>query len=71
MTILITLLIILGVGFLCEAGLVWLVCWGLNALGIYTICGVAVSFSWPLVIVVWAVGAILQGIFKSTSKSKD
>ena len=71
MTVLVLVLVALVVEFLCEAGLVWLICWGLNVLGIYTICGLSVSFSWPLVIVIWAVGAILRGIFKSTSKSKD
>ena len=39
MTVLVLVLVALVVEFLCEAGLVWLICWGLNVLGIYTICG--------------------------------
>lgn len=66
MITLIIILAVFGLSFLLEAGLVWLLCWALNAIGIMTIGGVAVAFSWPLVLVVWLVSALLRGIFKVT-----
>lgn len=56
--------------FLMEAGFIWALCWALNAIGVTTICGVAVTFSWPLVLVIWIVSALLRGIFKTTVKTK-
>jgi len=66
MITLITFLVVLGISFLMEAGVVWLLCWVLNAIGIMTIGTVAVAFSWPLVLVVWLVSMLLRGIFKVT-----
>ena len=66
MITLLTFLVVLGISFLMEAGVVWLLCWALNAIGIMTIGTVAVAFSWPLVLVVWLVSMLLRGIFKVT-----
>ena len=44
-------IVVVGLCFGMCAGFVWLLCWGLNAIGIYSIGGVAVKFSWPLVLV--------------------
>ena len=54
--------IALAVGL--NALVVWLLCWGLKAIGIYTICGWTVAFSWPLVLVFVIVCSTLGGIFK-------
>lgn len=56
------------IGFFLNAGLVWLLCWGLTAVGITTICGWTVAFSWPLVLVFTLTWIILRGIFGSHSK---
>ena len=53
---------IIFLSLLINAALVWLVCWGLVKIGITAICGWTVSFSWPLVIVVTAIIAILNMI---------
>ena len=66
MITLIIFLVVLGISFLMEAGVVWLLCWALNAIGIMTIGSVAVAFSWPLVLVVWLVSMLLRGVFKVT-----
>ena len=68
MITLITVLAILGISFLMEAGVVWLLCWALNAIGIMTIGSVAVAFSWPLVLAVWLVSILLRGVFNAASK---
>ena len=68
MITLIIILVSLGISFLMEAGVVWLLCWALNAIGIMTIGSVAVAFSWPLVLVVWLVSILLHGIFNAASK---
>ena len=57
---------ILAVCFFIDAGLVWAICWGLNAIGIHSIGGWQVQFSWPLVIVVILISSLLSGIFKVT-----
>jgi len=63
MAIVIGLLIGYAISFLVNAGLVWLLCWGLKAIGITTICGWTVAFSWPLVLIFTIVCMILRGIF--------
>ena len=68
MITLITVLAILGISFLMEAGVVWLLCWALNAIGIMTIGSVAVAFSWPLVLAVWLASILLRGVFNAASK---
>ena len=61
----------LGIGFLINAGLVWVLTWALVKIGITTIMGWTVAFSWPLVIVITIVIAILKAIFKPVTKKED
>ena len=68
MIILLTLLIY-AISFLCTAGLVWLLCWLLPAIGIVSIGSFVIAFSWKLVLVVWLIVAILRSIFRITVKS--
>lgn len=55
----------------------WLVilkilCWALPAIGITTIFGWTISFSWPLVFICSIASSVLSGIFKSvTTVKKD
>lgn len=56
-------LLYLAVTFFINAGIVALLCWGLNALGIHTILGWTVAFSWPLVFVFIIISIILRCIF--------
>ena len=53
--------LIFGVAFLMEAGFVWILCWALRAIGVTTIFGWEVAFSWPLVIVIMIVSSIFGG----------
>ena len=68
MAILIGLLIGYAISFLLNAGLVWLLCWGLKAIGITAIGGWTVAFSWPLVLLFTVVYMILHGIFGKRDK---
>ena len=68
MMVLIGFLIGCAIGFLCNAGLVWLLCWGLKAIGITAIGGWTVAFSWPLVLIFTVVYMILRGIFGKHNK---
>lgn len=68
MAILIGLLIGYAIGFLLNAGLVWLLCWGLKAIGITAIGGWTVAFSWPLVLIFTVIYMILRGIFGKHDK---
>ena len=63
MAIVIGLLIGYAISFLLNAGLVWLLCWGLKAIGITAIGGWTVAFSWPLVLIFTVIYMILRGIF--------
>ena len=58
-----------GISFLINAGIVWLLVWGLKAMGITVIGGWTVSFSWPLVLIFTLVFIILKGIFGHKGKS--
>ena len=51
--------------FLFSAGLVWLLCWLLPAIGIVSIGSFVIAFSWKLVLVVWLIVAILRSIFRT------
>lgn len=51
--------------FLRTAGLVWLFCWLLPAIGIASIGSFAIVFSWKLVLVIWLIAVILHSIFHS------
>ena len=55
--------VVLVTGFLLSAGVVWVLCWALNAVGIHTIGGWTVQFSWPLVIIFIVVYSIIAGLF--------
>ena len=68
MAIVIGLLIGYAISFLLNAGLVWLLCWGLKAIGITTIGCWTVAFSWPLVLLFTVVYMILHGIFGKHDK---
>ena len=68
--------VILGtllLGFLVSAGVIWGICWALPAIGVTTIFGWTVAFSWKLVILLTLVQAFLRGIFSSrtTVKTND
>ena len=54
-------IIVFGIAFLMEAGMVWVLCWALKAIGITTILGWKVAFSWPLVLVVMIISSIFGG----------
>lgn len=56
----------IGLGFLINAGLVWVLCWALNAVGIHTLFGWDVKFSWPLVVVFTILYIIFGGCFAGT-----
>jgi uncharacterized membrane protein (DUF485 family) len=63
MAALIGIAIGLGIIFLIEAGFVWLICWALNVIGIHTICGVNVEFSWPLAFAIIVIIFAVRGLF--------
>lgn len=63
MTIFLLILICLGIDFLFSAGLVWLLCWLLPAIGIASIGSFAIVFSWKLVLIIWLIVVILHSIF--------
>lgn len=52
-----------AIDFLGTAGLVWLFCWLLPAIGIASIGSFAIVFSWKLVLVIWLIVVILHSIF--------
>lgn len=68
-----TTLLTIGICFLINAGIVALLTWGLVQIGITTIFGWTVAFSWPLVVVFTVIMLILQSISKTiiTKKSDD
>ena len=68
MTVLFAFLIGCVIGVLGNAGLVWLLCWGLKAIGITTIGSWTVAFSWPLVLIFTIVSVVLRGIFSGHNK---
>lgn len=63
----IIILLFFIIAFLIDAGLVWLLCWGLNTIGVHTIGSWTVQFSWPLVIVIIVITSLLSSIFKNHS----
>ena len=68
-TALFLVLVCLGIDFLLSAGVVWLLCWLLPAIGIVSIGSFVIVFSWKLVLVVWLIVAILRSIFRVSVKS--
>ena len=67
-TALLLVLVCLGIDFLFSAGVVWLLCWLLPAIGIASIGSFAIVFSWKLVLVIWLIVVILHSIFRVTVK---
>ena len=65
------LLVILSltISFLITAGLVWLLCWLLPAIGITAIGTFTIAFSWKLALAIWLIIALLRSIFSSTGKN--
>ena len=51
--------------FLFTAGLVWLFCWLLPAIGIASIGSFVIAFSWKLVLVIWLIVVILHSTFRT------
>lgn len=68
MFILLTLLSLM-ISFLITAGLVWLLCWLLPAIGIVAIGTFTIVFSWKLALAIWLIIALLRPIFSSISKN--
>lgn len=68
MFILLTILA-LAVSFLITAGLVWLLCWLLPAIGIVAIGSFTIVFSWKLALAIWLITALLRPIFSSIGKN--
>ena len=62
-------LLALVVSFLITAGLVWLLCWLLPAIGIVAIGTFTIVFSWKLALAIWLIIALLRSIFSSVSKN--
>lgn len=50
--------LIFAIIFGINAIIVWLLCWGLKAIGIVSIFGWTVAFSWPLVVVFMIISSI-------------
>ena len=67
-TALFLVLVCLGIDFLFSAGVVWLLCWLLPAIGIASIGSFAIVFSWTFVLVIWLIVVILHSIFRVTVK---
>ena len=57
MIYIIVFIALLALSFLFTSGLVWLVCWAFSF-----------TFTWKLAVGVYAVIALLGGVFKNTSK---
>lgn len=53
-----------------NAGLVWLITWALVKIGITTIFGWTVAFSWPLVIIFSIIVSVLKSTFSVTTKGE-
>lgn len=58
----------LALSFLLTAGLVWLTCWLLPALGVATIGTLTIVFSWKLAFLVWLILLLLRSIFSACKK---
>lgn len=68
----IVLLVILAIclSFFVTAGLVWLLCWALPAIGIVAIGSFTIVFSWKLVLIIWIILGLLHSIFDRGGDSK-
>ena len=67
-----SMVVVAVVGILLALGvnglLIWGICWALNAIGIHTIAGWTVEFSWALVILFTIIVGLLKSIFKRSEK---
>lgn len=52
-----------GLTFLMEAGVIWILCWALKAVGVTIILGWEVAFSWTLVHMVMIISSIFRMCF--------
>lgn len=59
----------LAISFLVTAGLTWVLCWALPAIGVVAIGSFTIVFSWKLAFVVWIILLLLQSIFKVGNKN--
>ena len=57
-----------GIGLLGDALIVKILVWALNSIGVYSIGPVAVTFSWPLVVLFMVVYAIIRGCLTVTKR---
>lgn len=49
-----------GLNLLIYGGIVWVLVWALNALGVYAIGSFAIAFSWKLVIIVALIASLFS-----------
>lgn len=68
MLFILLVILFLTVSFLITAGLVWLLCWLLPAIGIATIGTFTIMFSWKLALAIWLIIALLRSIFSISTK---
>lgn len=61
-------LLTLAVSFLIIAGLVWLLCWLLPAIGIVAIGTFTIVFSWKLAFAIWLIITLLRSTFSISIK---
>lgn len=61
-------LLALAVSFLIIAGLVWLLCWLLPAIGIVAIGTFTIVFSWKLAFAVWLIITLLRSTLSISIK---
>lgn len=59
----------LAISFLVTAGLTWVLCWALPAIGVVAIGSFTIVFSWKLALVVWIILLLIQSIFKVGNKN--
>lgn len=69
MLFILLVILFLMISFLITAGLVWLLCWLLPAIGITAIGTFTIAFSWKLALAIWLIIALLRSIFSSTGKN--
>lgn len=56
-------ILVICLSFFVTAGLVWLLCWALPAIGIVAIGSFTIVFSWKLALIVWVILSLLRSIF--------
>ena len=69
MLFILLVILFLTISFLITAGLVWLLCWLLPAIGITAVGTFTIAFSWKLALAIWLIIALLRSIFSSTGKN--